>query len=51
MSFVRGADNAKFLKKRFDALTAHHCYHGMEFSDDKAKIAEWIPLVMEGRGP
>ncbi len=51
MSFVRGAENAKFLKKRFDALTAHHCYHGMEFSDDKAKIAEWIPLVMEGRDP
>lgn len=51
MSFVRGEENVKFLKKRYDALTAHHCYHGMEFSDDKAKIAEWIPLVMEGRDP
>ena len=51
MSFVRGADNVAFLKKRFEALTAHHCYHGMEYSDDKAKIAEWIPLVMEGRDP
>ncbi|HVE17069.1 MAG TPA: malate dehydrogenase (quinone) [Chthoniobacterales bacterium] len=51
MSFVRGADNVAFLKKRFEALTAHHCYHGMEYSDDKAKIEEWIPLVMEGRDP
>jgi len=26
MSFVRGADNVTFLKKRYDALTAHHSY-------------------------
>lgn len=51
MSFVRGEENVAFLKKRFEALTAHHCYKGMEYSDDKAKIAEWIPLVMEGRDP
>lgn len=51
MSFVRGADNVAFLKKRFEALTAHHCYHGMEFSDDKKQIEEWVPLVMEGRDP
>ena len=51
MSFVRGEENVAFLKKRFAALSAHHCYHGMEFSDDKSKIAEWIPLVMEGRDP
>src|SRR5262249_26583502 len=35
----------------FAALSAHHCYHGMEYSDDKKQIAEWIPLVMEGRDP
>lgn len=51
MSFVRGADNVAFLKKRFAALTANHCYYGMQYSDDKAQIAEWIPLVMEGRAP
>jgi len=48
-SFVRGADNIAFLKKRFEALTAHHSYRGMEYSDDKKQMAEWIPLVMEGR--
>ena len=51
MSFVRGSENVAFLKKRFDALSAHHLYHGMEYSDDKKQIEKWIPLVMEGRDP
>jgi malate dehydrogenase (quinone) len=51
MSFVRGADNVAFLKKRFEALTAHPCYRGMEYSDDKKQIKNWMPLVMEGRDP
>jgi len=50
-SFVRGADNRAFLKKRFEALTAHPLYYGMKYSDDKKQIEEWIPLVMEGRDP
>ena len=49
MSFVRGADNVAFLKKRHAALTAHHTYEGMQYSEDKQKIREWVPLVMEGR--
>jgi malate dehydrogenase (quinone) len=51
MSFVRGADNVAFLQKRFEALSAHPCYRGMEYSDDKKQIGQWIPLVMEGRDP
>ena len=51
MSFVRGEDNRRFLKKRFQALTAHPLYEGMEYSEDKKQIHEWIPLVMEGRDP
>jgi malate dehydrogenase (quinone) len=49
MSFVRGADNVAFLKKRFKAMSAHHCYHGMEYSEDWVQIADWAPLLMEGR--
>jgi len=49
MSFVRGMDDVAFLKKRFEALSGHHCYAGMEFSTDKTQIEEWAPLVMEGR--
>src|SRR6201982_3567163 len=48
-SFVRGSENVAFLKKRFAALTAHPLYYGMEYSDDKKQIENWIPLVMEGR--
>jgi malate dehydrogenase (quinone) len=48
MSFVHGG-NVSFLKKRFKAMSAHHCYHGMEYTEDRQKIAEWVPLVMEGR--
>jgi malate dehydrogenase (quinone) len=25
MTFVKGADNVSFLRKRFEAMTAHHC--------------------------
>src|SRR5437588_1088326 len=51
MSFVIGADRQAFLKKRHATMSAHHCYRGMEYSEDHAKIGEWAPLVMEGREP
>ena len=49
MSFVHDAGNVTFLKKRYAAMSAHHCYEGMEYSDDRRQIADWVPLVMEGR--
>jgi malate dehydrogenase (quinone) len=49
MSFVHGVSNVSFLKKRFAAMTSHHCYYGMEYSEDRKTIADWVPLVMEGR--
>jgi malate dehydrogenase (quinone) len=48
MSFVHGG-NVPFLSKRFKVMSAHHCYYGMEYTEDRQKIAEWTPLVMEGR--
>jgi len=51
MSFVIGADRQAFLKKRHAAMSAHPCYQGMEYTEDHAKIAEWAPLIMEGREP
>ena len=32
-------------------MSATANYHGMEYSEDHAKIAEWVPLIMEGRDP
>ncbi len=51
MSLVWGEENVAFLRKRFKAMTESHCYHGMEYSEDHGKIAEWAPLTMEGRDP
>jgi malate dehydrogenase (quinone) len=51
VSFVRGPENREFLKKRFETLTANPLYYGMEYSDEKKQIEQWIPLVMEGRDP
>jgi malate dehydrogenase (quinone) len=49
MSFVWGKDNVVFLRKRFETMTASHCYHGMEYTENRAKIAEWARLIMDGR--
>lgn len=51
ISFVRGADDVAYLKRRYEALSNHHCYQGMEFTTDKKTIQDWVPLVMEGRDP
>ena len=50
LSFVRGKDVA-FLRARHQALSAHALFAGMEYTEDRAKIAAWAPLVMDGRDP
>ncbi|HBZ93047.1 MAG TPA: malate dehydrogenase (quinone), partial [Pseudomonas sp.] len=49
MSFVRGNSGIAFLKKRFEALRQHHAFTEMEFTEDRATIAEWAPLLIPGR--
>ncbi len=49
MSMVRGEDNVKFLKKRFETMIQNPLFEGMEFTEDKEKLKEWIPLMMEDR--
>lgn len=49
MSFVQGVRNVDFLKRRVDRLNKNVLFNNMEFTDDKEKIAEWTPLIMEGR--
>lgn len=49
MSFVWGADNVDYLRKRHEALKDHPLFRGMEFSDDPEKIAEWAPALIPGR--
>jgi malate dehydrogenase (quinone) len=51
MSFVWGADNVTYLKKRQQALESNHLFKGMQYSEDPAVLAKWMPLVMDGRDP
>lgn len=49
ISWVQGADTVKFLKKRFDILSKNPLFEGMEYTEDPKVMAEWVPLMMEGR--
>lgn len=51
LSFVRGSKNIDYLKRRFDALKTHHAFADMGYSEDRATLAEWMPLMMPGRDP
>ncbi|MFF1528315.1 malate dehydrogenase (quinone) [Cellulomonas sp. NPDC058312] len=51
LTFVRGAADVDYLRRRHAALTAHPRFAHLEFSDDPATIATWAPLVLEGRDP
>ncbi|NRA24573.1 MAG: malate dehydrogenase (quinone) [Oleispira sp.] len=48
-SFVWGQKNVDFLRQRYELMSAHHLFTGMEYSEDPAKLAEWMPLVMAER--
>lgn len=48
MSLVWG-ENVGYLEKRHEALASHPLFSGMRFSTDRAQIAQWAPLTMEGQ--
>ncbi|MGL4318388.1 MAG: malate dehydrogenase (quinone) [Pseudomonas sp.] len=49
LSFVRGEKDVGFLKTRHAALSQHHAFADMEYSEDQAAMVEWMPLMMQGR--
>ncbi|NYE94695.1 malate dehydrogenase (quinone) [Psychromicrobium silvestre] len=49
MSFVMGEDHSNYLHTRFQALKPNPLFSSMEFSEDREQIAQWAPLVMQGR--
>lgn len=49
IAVVWGEDDVDFLGKRYQAMTQNPLYAGMEYSEDRAELAEWMPLVMAGR--
>lgn len=49
MSFVWGEKNVNYLRKRYEAMQSCHMFTGMQYSEDRKVIAQWAPLIMEGR--
>jgi malate dehydrogenase (quinone) len=49
MTFVRGRDNVRYLRKRFEALKEQPLFEDMEYSEDPAVIGEWTPLLTKKR--
>lgn len=49
LSFVWGEADVAYLRKRHAALQAHHLFRDMVFSEDKATLNAWMPLVMQQR--
>lgn len=49
MSFVQGAENVDYLRRRHEALQSCHLFREMQYSEDPGVLARWMPLVMEGR--
>ncbi len=49
VSFVRGAADVSYLRRRHDALAAHPFFRSMDYTEDAGRIADWAPLVMDGR--
>ena len=49
MSFVHGMENADYLRRRHEALVANPLFDRMEFTTEHSRLAQWAPLVSEGR--
>ncbi|WP_245527726.1 malate dehydrogenase (quinone) [Aeromicrobium marinum] len=49
VSFVRGAENAEYLRLRHDALAGNPLFEGIEYVDDRDEFARRLPLMAEGR--
>ncbi|WP_328219564.1 malate dehydrogenase (quinone) [Corynebacterium argentoratense] len=49
VSFGHGADQVEYLKKRYEALSKHPLFPGMEYTEDPDKFSEFLPLMGKGR--
>jgi malate dehydrogenase (quinone) len=49
MSYVAGQDDVAFLRRRHDAMKASPLFSDMDYTEDRSRIAEWAPLMMDGR--
>lgn len=45
VSFVQGADNAEYLRRRYEALISNPLFASMEFIDDEDEFTRRLPLM------
>lgn len=48
-AWVRGKEDAEFLKKRFEEMKKHPMFETMKFTEDFETMASWFPLIMQDR--
>ena len=51
MTFVKGAANIDYLRRRVEALKDQPLFPDMEYTEDLERIAEWTPLLAKKRNP
>lgn len=49
MSFVWGDNNVNFLRARYQAMQGSPLFRDMKWSESRAEIEQWAPIVMRGR--
>ena len=49
LSFVHGEEGVDFLTSRFQGLKKHHFFESMTFTNERAEVEKWAPLLVEGR--
>ncbi|MGV9819919.1 malate dehydrogenase (quinone) [Nocardia xishanensis] len=49
VSYVHGADDVQYLRKRYEALAPHPLFEGMEYIDSPDEFARRLPLMAKGR--
>lgn len=48
-TFVWGEKDVDFLRERYEAMIKSPLFQGMQHTEDRKQIADWMPLVMDGR--
>eukprot|EP00444_Apocalathium_aciculiferum_P000457 CAMPEP_0183396538 /NCGR_PEP_ID=MMETSP0370-20130417/10059_1 /TAXON_ID=268820 /ORGANISM="Peridinium aciculiferum, Strain PAER-2" /LENGTH=553 /DNA_ID=CAMNT_0025577337 /DNA_START=69 /DNA_END=1730 /DNA_ORIENTATION=+ len=51
MTFAYGEDQVQWLQARYKCLHQHPLFKGMQYTDNKAELMKWAPVMMEGRDP
>jgi len=49
VSFVTGEDGQRYMRARYEALAPQTLFAGIEHTEDPDVLAQWIPLMMDGR--